>query len=49
MENTIIKAEYKAFLLSMVAALVLLYLIANFTSQATCDNFGLAYQGDTTA
>ena len=49
MENTIIKAEYKAFLWAMIATLVVIYPIANFTSQSTCDNFGLTYQGDTTA
>ena len=35
------KAEYKAYLVTAVIVLAVLYVIANFTEQTVCDNFGI--------
>jgi len=35
------KAEHKAILMAVVAALAIMYVVANFTDQDMCNNFGL--------
>ena len=37
--------DVKDVVTAMILTMLTVYLIANYTSQGTCDHFGLAYKG----